>query len=192
MPLLFAPDELILIRHAKAATEGRLAGRLDIGLAEGSEAALSALAGALPEIAALYVSPALRCRLTAEALWPDAPMLEDARLWEQDFGEWEGRAFDELPDHGALSRVELLDLASPGGESFRAMHARVVPALKNAADVARQGEGPIAMVVHAGVVRVALSMALAGPAHGLAFEVDPLSVTSLRCLLRVAPFRFAG
>ena len=179
---MFAQSEMILIRHARAATEGRLAGRRDVGLEEGSEAALAALAKALTDIHSLYVSPALRCRLTAEALWPDAPMLEDSRLWEQDFGDWEGRPFDSLPDHGTMSRSELLDFAPPGGESFRAMQARIVPALKDIAGVARHGDGPVAVVAHAGVVRVALSLALASPAQGLAFEVDPLSVTGLRCL----------
>ena len=62
------------------------------------------------------------------------------------------------------------------------MQARVVPALLDAAAGVRDGGGPVALVVHAGVVRVALSLALASPALGMAFEVDPLSLTSLRCL----------
>lgn len=108
-------------------------------------------------------------------------LIEDARFWEQDFGDWDGQPYDCLPDVGALSREELADLAGPDGESFRDLCARVEPALKALAELAGR-KGSVAIVAHAGIVRAGLAMALGSVPDGLVFEVDPLSVTRLRCL----------
>ena len=61
------------------------------------------------------------------------------------------------------------------------MVARGSPALREAAERA-VGAGPVAVVAHAGTVRAALSLALGEVSAGLAFEVDPLSITRIRCL----------
>lgn len=178
---MFSASELILIRHAAADTNGRLCGRTDVELAPGSSAAFAALSGVFPEIDEVLVSPALRCRKTAEGLWPNAHQMPDDRLWEQNFGGWEELPYAEIPDAGDLSRSELVELSGPGGESFADLYARVTPALKEAADRARTGE-PVVVVAHAGVVRAGLGLALGDLAAGLVFQVDPLSVTRLTCL----------
>ena len=177
---MFSTDDLVLIRHAAANHGGRLCGRTDVGLAEGTETPLQALAALLPDVEDLRVSPAQRCRLTAKALWPDRMQSEDARLWEQDFGDWEGVPFTDLPDLGALSPGDLAATAPPGGESFLDLAARVTPALEEAALAART-KGPVAVVAHAGVVRAGLSMALGSAAAGLSFEIAPLSITRIGC-----------
>ena len=178
---MVSASELILIRHAAADTKGRLCGRTDVGLASGSEASFARLSGVLPKVAEVLVSPALRCRQTAEALWPDAWQVTDDRLWEQDFGDWEGQLYSDIPDMGALSRLELAALSGPGGESFSDLYARVTPALTEAADRVRAGE-TVVVVAHAGVVRAGLGLAMGDAAAGLAFQVDPLSFTRLACL----------
>ena len=178
---MVSASELILIRHAVADTKGRLCGRTDVGLASGSEAGFAKLSGALPEMAEVLVSPALRCRQTAEVLWPGARQLTDDRLWEQNFGDWEGQLYDDIPDMGALSRVELAKLSAPHGESFSDLYVRATPALKDAADRVRAGE-TLVIVAHAGLVRAGLGLALGDAAAGLAFQVDPLSITRLACL----------
>ncbi|HRO16241.1 MAG TPA: histidine phosphatase family protein, partial [Paracoccus sp. (in: a-proteobacteria)] len=111
MTLPVAPDPsrlttLLLIRHAPVAETGRLAGRRDVPAAVDRMAArrLAALAGPVDRVLS---SPALRCRLTAAALWPDADVDQDDRLWEQDFGAWEGAAYAHLPDLGPMSADEL-------------------------------------------------------------------------------------
>jgi alpha-ribazole phosphatase len=178
---MVANSDLVLIRHAEADHHGRLLGRTDVGLSEQGRSALAGLTVKLPPIADIWVSPAVRCRVTAEALWPEANLTEDARLWEQDFGDWDGRAYGELPDLGPLSRSALAELAAPGGESFADLCVRVKPVLQLAADQARTN-GPVAIVAHAGIVRAGLAMALDNVADGLVFEIDPLSATILRCL----------
>ncbi len=173
-----AATELMLIRHAPALHGGRLCGRTDVPADCGDAARIAAVRAALGAADRIVVSPALRCRQTAAALWPDLAAPEtDAALWEQDFGDWEGRAFAELPDLGALPPAALATHRPPGGESFADLYARVGPALMRAAT-----GGRVAVVAHAGVVRAGLALALGDVAAGLAFEVAPLSVTRLRSL----------
>ena len=175
-----AENELVVIRHAPAETGGRMAGRRDVP-ARIDAAAAQALAARLGRPAHLACSPALRCRQTAEALWPGAALQIDPRLWEQDFGAHEGLPYAELPDLGPLTRAQLARIAAPGGESFAAMVARVTPALQELTTRARRG-GPVVMLAHAGTARAALALALGDTPAALAFEIAPLSLTRLRCL----------
>lgn len=167
--------ELILIRHAPALTGGRLCGRTDVAADCGNGAPIAALSAALGRPDRVVTSPALRCRQTAAALWPGAATTADAALWEQDFGDWEGRALADLPDLGALAASALADHRPPGGESFAELCARVQPALIGLA----AGAGPVAVVAHAGTVRAGLALALGAPALALAFAVAPLSATRI-------------
>lgn len=178
---MFSVSELILIRHAAADTKGRLCGRTDVGLAPGTDVPLAELSEILPALESVSVSPAKRCRLTAGALWPTARQVMDDRLWEQDFGSFDGRPYADLPDIGALSRSDLAHHTNPGGESFADLCARAEPALWDAADRAR-GAASVVLVVHAGIVRAGLGLALGDVTAGLAFQIDPLSVTRLTCL----------
>lgn len=169
--------ELCLIRHAPAAHGGRLAGRRDVGADLPGDSALAALRAAVGDCA-LVASPALRCQQTAAALWPGvAPQLEP-RLWEQDFGTWEGMAFADLPDIGALSAEALAAHRPPEGESFADLCARVAPVFQG---LAGRG-GRVAVVAHAGVVRGALALALGHVPGTLAFQVAPLSLTRIVAL----------
>lgn len=169
--------ELILIRHAPALNGGRLCGRTDVAADLSDAAAVAATARALGRPVRLVVSPALRCRQTAGALWPDLAAISDPRLWEQDFGRWDGRPLADLPDLGPLSRAELAAHRPPEGESFADLCARVAPAI-----AAIAAEGPATIVAHAGIVRAALALALGDGAAGLGFQVAPLSVTRLVAL----------
>ncbi|PKP68025.1 MAG: phosphoglycerate mutase [Alphaproteobacteria bacterium HGW-Alphaproteobacteria-5] len=170
--------ELILIRHAPALAGGRLCGRSDVAADCGDGRRIAALGAALGRPARVVTSPALRCRQTAAALWPGLATTEDAALWEQDFGEWEGRALADLPDLGTLPAAALADHRPPGGESFADLCARVQPALVRLAD----GAGPVAIVAHAGTVRAGLALALGASAPALAFAVAPLSATRISAL----------
>ncbi|WGT51421.1 histidine phosphatase family protein [Thioclava nitratireducens] len=169
-----APTELILLRHAPADHGGALAGRRDVGALLPDQGALRALRDRLGTVR-VVASPALRCVQSARALWPDLAFATDARLWEQDFGDWEGIPFDQLPDLGAMSGADLARHRPPGGESFADLCARVAPALQ---EIAWQG-GQVAVMAHAGVVRAALALALGQEAPALSFRVDPLSVTRI-------------
>lgn len=169
------PRELLLIRHAPALNEGRLAGRRDVPADLGDGQAFSAMRVVLGPVDRVITSPALRCRQTAQALWPDTEASENPRLWEQNFGAWEGLPFADIPDQGALPPGELALLAPPEGESFADLCARIAPALTEIAAL----PGRSAIVAHAGTIRAALAMALGTIGPALAFSIDPLSITRL-------------
>lgn len=165
--------ELLMIRHAPVVADGRLAGRRDVA----ADFSAASLAGLTAEIAgaALVASPAQRCLQTAATLCPGQPPETDPRLWEQDFGAWEGLPFADLPDLGPLTGAALAAHRPPGGESFADLCARVGPALEA---LALRG-GRVAVVAHAGVVRAALARAMGDVAGALAFQVAPLSLTRI-------------
>ena len=172
-----AATELTIIRHAPALTGGRLCGRTDVAADLTDEAHLDALRAALGPPSRLIISPALRCRQTAEALWPDHPGTHDPRLWEQDFGAWEGQPYADLPDLGPLAAMDLASHRPPKGESFADLCARIGPALQAIA-----AEGPAIIVAHAGTARAALALAFGSVPQALAFDIAPLSATRLLAL----------
>lgn len=120
-------------------------------------------------------SPAKRCLQTAATLLPEMPSTSDPRLWEQDFGAWEGLAHADLPDLGPLTTAELAAHRPPNGESFLDLCARALPALHAC-------QGRVAIIAHAGIIRAALGWALGRHEAGLAFQIAPLSVTKIMVL----------
>ncbi|WP_221794031.1 histidine phosphatase family protein [Aquisediminimonas sediminicola] len=168
--------ELLMIRHAHALHDGRLAGRRDVSADCADKAGFAAICARLGRVDHCIASPAIRCRQTAAALWPEmAPPEMDERLWEQDFGQWEGLYHDEIPDLGPLSAAQLVEMRPPQGESFADLCARARPALESL--IARKGR--IAVIAHAGTVRAALALALGAADKVMGFEIAPLSLTKL-------------
>ena len=145
MPPCPAPDTcwLYLVRHGATANNRakppRLQGRRtdpplsDEGLAQARQTG-KFLADS--PLGAVYSSPLLRARQTAEAIAEPhglgvRPVDE---LIEVDVGQWEGRAWDEIErtDPEAY-RAFMTDPAAHGylgGESLQSVDARVVPAFK--------------------------------------------------------------
>lgn len=173
-------SQLLLVRHAPVAEPGILCGRTDLP-ARIEAAAIAPLAAHLSGIAEVVSSPAQRCRQTARALWPERAEFEvDARLWEQDFGAHEGLRSRDLPELGPMTGEELALYRPPEGESFDDLCNRVLPALADWAARAQDRRGPVALVVHAGVIRAALAHVLGDRPAALCFEIAPLSLTRLR------------
>jgi alpha-ribazole phosphatase len=175
---MLSGTRLALIRHAPARHGGAMAGRRDVAADVSDAAQLAGLRARLDNLGVSRVvsSPALRCLQTARALWPETVRFQrDMRLWEQDFGAWEGVPFADLPDLGPMNSAELAAHRPPEGESFIDLCTRVTPALE---DLAQTG-GHVAVIAHAGVIRAALALALDAPATALRFEVAPLSLTEI-------------
>ncbi|MFZ1661894.1 MAG: histidine phosphatase family protein [Paracoccaceae bacterium] len=168
--------ELRLIRHAPALNGGRLCGRTDVDADCSDQRILDTVRRKVGTPNRLVISPAVRCRQTVSALWGDCLHDLDHRLWEQDFGGWEGLPYADLPDLGPLSGDALAAHRPPGGESFADVCERIGPALQEIA-AARD----VTIVAHAGTVRAGLALAV-GATAALAFEIAPLSVTRLRAL----------
>lgn len=166
---------LWLIRHPEpeASAVGRCYGSLDVGLSEKGIVQARAVAEALADqqLAAIYSSPKRRCTVAAEMIavaHGRAFECVDA-LREIDFGEFEGRSYDEIAaSHPELYREWMESPTSvcfPGGESFAEMRARVLDAC--ATLLTRHADQLIAMVTHGGVIRVLLAEALGMPAEAV-------------------------
>ena len=172
--------DLCLIRHARARPAGFLYGRTDADCDEIEQPLKDRLSQILTDCQALYSSPAIRCVKTCEAVFPGRRPQRIEAFWEQSFGDWDGLAFEDVPDIGPLQGDDLVQFAPPNGESFADLCDRVQPALIRLLD-AEQADST-AVFVHAGVIRACLSLAFDSSSAALRCEIDPLSVTRLRAL----------
>jgi len=161
--------KLLLIRHtAVTGTDGLCYGRTDVKLAASFAAEAAAVRAALPPPPwTVYASPALRCRLLAATF--AAPVTVDPRLGEVDFGDWDGRAWDDLP-RAALDGwcTDFVHARPPGGESFTDLIARAEDFVADSAR--RHAGGRVLAVTHAGVIR-----ALLAPRRGVGYT-DAFSI----------------
>jgi probable phosphoglycerate mutase len=138
---------------------GRIQGHTDIGLsAEGAEKMGALRLPATVAASRVYASPLTRARETARLLGLPG-VIADARLMEQNWGQWEGLTRDEIrAQHGAdcFDRAGLAEAFRPlGGESTGELHARVAHFLRDVA----AGEGDAVAVAHLGVLRAAYTLA---------------------------------
>ncbi|MGP1396943.1 MAG: histidine phosphatase family protein [Inquilinaceae bacterium] len=176
------PTHFAWVRHAPSFPPGHVYGRTDVPASPIPDDLAKRVVAAIGPLDVLVCSPAARCRSTMAALreagrWT-APVIRRAGLREQDFGDWEGLAAGDVPDIGTLSAVELAHQRPPGGESFQDVFDRVAAEIVSL-DAAHGGRR-IGIVAHAGSIRAALALALGGSAgSGLAFAVDPLSITRM-------------
>ena len=154
-------------RNARAAfpsTDDPLDAR---GIAE-TEAARARLA--IPDDAAVFVSPAVCARETASALGLAATV--DQSLADMHYGKWRGQKLVEIANeapHELAAWTRDPDAAPPGGESFSALVMRVgawLDALNTtAADHASKHPRNVVAVTHAPLLRAAIVYALgASPA----------------------------
>ena len=157
--------ELILVRHGttQGNLEKRFVGSLDVPLAPQGEELARRVSPTLPPVEHIYRSPLLRCRQTAELLWPGVEETVIPGLRETDFGPFEGKNYEELKDD-PLYRAWIGQEGGPNfasmpvGESTEAVVERVSAALEAiAADAARRGFQRAAVVSHGGALMGLLS-----------------------------------
>ncbi len=167
------------VRHAPSAgIPGIIHGQDDVDADLSDQAAIDARRATLPEDAVWLTSGLPRTVQTATALGGT-----DCRavpgLMEQDFGEWNGKSWDDLRDDTAREFWQnFATQAPPGGESFVHMMNRVSDAI---AELSLEYEGKdIIAVTHSGTIRTALSMALDLFAKSaLTFQLNNLSLTEI-------------
>lgn len=179
---------LILVRHGETAAnrEMRYIGSRDDVLTERGVHQAQQLATALAAlpIAAIYASPRLRARATAE---PVARLLNLSvtladELRESAFGAWEGMSRAEVLAHSAEYATQLhaweVDptIAPPGGESIAAMTERVAAFAQTVCE--RHPGQTVVLVSHVGPVK-ALIAATLGAAPGVVQRMflDPATIS---------------
>lgn len=130
------------------------------------------------EFDAVFTSPLQRCVKLAHAL-VGHEIAHDERLKELHFGDWEMRAWDDIPrdvfDHWAQNYAEL---APPNGETFSQLQQRGVAFLEQVQQQFPQGH--VLVVTHGGMIRAMLAYVLNMQLKGLfRFNIDYGSVTQL-------------
>lgn len=156
--------KLHLIRHGE--TEGNrkkicVGARTDLPLApEGAEDLRERMeARPYPAVPRVYTSPMLRCRETAEILFPEAEAEPVEGLRECDLGAFEGRPFAELNREEAFLLWLEGKAPPPGGETFEELGRRVTEAFEYIlSDMMRRRIIEAAAVTHGAIVMGLLSM----------------------------------
>jgi alpha-ribazole phosphatase len=176
------------VRHAPVKDAGgRVTGQLDLEADCSDHEQIARVAVRLPQHPVWMASPLRRARQTMEVLHTacgitGAAVEVERDVAEQDFGDWQGRTYDELEVSDA-DRYKKFWIAPgttrpPGGESFADVMMRVARAVERRS--AAHADADIVVAGHGGSIRAAVAQALGlGPARALALQVDPLSLTRL-------------
>jgi alpha-ribazole phosphatase len=168
---------LVLVRHAEPdeSARGLCYGTLDVGLSPKGRAHAHNLVASLGALRydAVYASPRLRTRETAAPLAAArdlTPIVEDG-LREIDFGELEGRRYDEIAGTQPELYRQWMEAPTtvrfPGGESYHDLRVRALRAL----DRIRADRECAVVVTHGGVIRAGLAEWLSMPAEAI-FRLD--------------------
>jgi broad specificity phosphatase PhoE len=157
------------MRHAETEdnVHMRLSGWTDTDLSVRGESQIELLADHFNrehgQIDALYSSPLIRARRTAEAigaLTGHTPILIDD-LREMYFGELDGRPFEELREAyshllDADENSDIEDFMWPSGESRSGFSARALRVINEIAD--RHPGKPVGIVTHGGLIATLLTV----------------------------------
>lgn len=154
---------LLLIRHAETDMAGRFCGHSDPELNERGRQQLAGVVDRLSEYAfrRIYTSDLRRARQTADAIATHLEIGFEARpgLREIHFGQWEGLSWSEIeacdPDLAKIWAERYPNCTAPGGESLQQFERRV--RAESALLFAAATECPVAVVAHAGFMRVLLT-----------------------------------
>lgn len=126
--------KLILIRHLPTPgnEKRQYIGRTDESLSEAAVETFLCQHRTYPEAERILASPMKRCVETARLIYPGVQAEMEAELRECDFGEFEGKCYEQLKDEPAYR--EWLDsggrTAFPGGESQEEFRERCVRGMK--------------------------------------------------------------
>lgn len=150
---------IVLLRHGETAynEQHRYQGVSDVPLSERGRAKLRADDNAPDEV---IVTPLRRTKQTAAILFPNAKQIVCDDLREMDFGDFEGRTYDEMKDDAAYCAWldSGCETACPNGESRAAFCERVCHAFEACVDEASaRGEALLVIVAHGGTQMAALS-----------------------------------
>lgn len=192
---------LYLIRHTRPdIAPGVCYGQLDIGLADSFKEEANAVLGWLPQLDMIVSSPLLRTRKLADFLaltqhcelersgrnvssvhrtaYP-LRVQTDLRLMEKHFGEWEGRAWDDIV-RGEIDAwaADVMGYAPGEGESAHQVMQRVHSFLR---DLTQLPQHNIALVAHGGSIRAILAQITGVPlTDTLNWKIDYGAVIAVR------------
>ncbi|MBV4358230.1 alpha-ribazole phosphatase [Pinibacter aurantiacus] len=147
--------EIYLIRHTTPnVAKGVCYGQANIDVTETFHQEASQIKPHLPlGIQQVHCSPLQRCRKLAEALFPQVAVQFHDGLKEMNFGDWELKKWDEIPnDETQLWMADFVNVCVPNGENYVQLYERSVQLFHQFIQPA-----PVAIVTHGGVIRSLLS-----------------------------------
>ncbi len=183
---------LILVRHGVTAhtTAKRFSGGLggdNPGLSDEGRAQIRAVADWIAPLAAtvdsVITSPVRRTQESAEILAERLghPLEVEAGFAEMEFGSWDGLTFTQVAEQHQVDLTAWLgsvDLAPPGGESFRSVQKRVLDALERV--LAAHAGKTVVLVSHVTPIKTLVSHVVDAPLESVfRMELAPASVTVL-------------
>ena len=162
---------LHLVRHGDTlqAAEGYFAGDIDPPLTDRGKKQAEAVGrvAAKLDLSAIYVSPKLRARQTAEPSLRACrlePIVEEG-LKEIGYGAWEGRKESDIrredPERFTAWTQDPALVSPPGGESAFAIAARALPVLLRARS--EHPDGNVLFVSHKATIRIIVCALLGMP-----------------------------
>ena len=147
--------KMYLLRHGKnmGNTQGRYTGKTDEPLIEDERKRLEQKS--YPQAQAIFVSPLLRCRQTADAIYPGSPVHIMEELAECDFGSFENKNWKDMTENPKYQ--EWIDsngtLPFPDGEDPMEFRKRCCRGFERAvAGCLRRNVESAAFVVHGGTI----------------------------------------
>ena len=159
-----------LIRHG--ITDGNLQGKYigvtDLPLSPDGVNELVELKGLIdyPQVGAVYTSPLLRCRQSANILFPNRPLIEVENFKEFNFGIFENKTAQELENTAAYKDfISGRISAPPEGEDNAEFVTRLCVGLKEVVmDMMEKKITESAAIMHGGAIMMLLG-ACAVPQH---------------------------
>lgn len=155
---------LSIIRHGKteANETARYIGTTDLPLSESGRNELIEKheVNDYPKVQKVYSSPLMRCKETAEIIFPDRELMTVEGLREIDFGDFENQSVEDLIELDCYKEWLKggIDNAPPDGESIRSMIERSYNALNIIlADMMKEGLTHCGIVTHSGIIMNMLS-----------------------------------
>jgi broad specificity phosphatase PhoE len=196
---------VFLIRHGVTSwhSEGRVLGQRDVPLSDEGRTQADDVAKRLSgvKLSELLSSPLQRALQTAEIIGETHKLdvARDPRLVDFQLGKWTGMTYAEVSANAEYQKFLLQPESEriPGGESLEDIRRRAVAGVEQALRDNPTGDA-IAIVTHAGIIRVLLTHYMGSPpANYHRVRVSPGSLTILsfaddRELPRVLAVNLAG
>nr|WP_294930087.1 alpha-ribazole phosphatase [uncultured Flavobacterium sp.] len=148
--------EIYLVRHTETICEkGICYGQSDVNLAEPFESVFENILLQLPSEAIIFSSPLQRCVTLAKYIQNNIKTIsyeEDKRLMEMNFGDWEMKNWNNIPQEQLNPWMEdFVNIKVSNGESFVELHERTNAFLSE--KKSKKINSPVIMVTHAGIIR---------------------------------------
>lgn len=157
--------KLFLIRHGmtQGNIEKRYMGRTDVSLCDDGIRMIeqNVANNMYPEVDMLFISPLVRCRETANIIYPKMEPIVISDLMEMDFGDFEGKNYNDLSDNPVYQAYIDSDgeLSFPNGENKQEFSKRVMNGIEKVLEIAADNKvNRVACVIHGGTTMAACSL----------------------------------